>query len=251
VSGRLITILNNSTAQRTTAPGWPPPRELVAIRHGQSTANVAFAEAEATGALTVPITERDADLPLTALGRAQAAAAGRHLACAPPELVYCSPYLRARETLALILEAASPAAGIPVRYDERLRDRETGAFEMQTAPALRLKHPEEMARRDHVGPFYYRPPGGENFPDVALRIRSLLHDALPDAAGRRILLVGHDSTVLMLRLILDGLDEQHLSPIVDAGGVIGNCAVTRWTADGPALRLAEYNAADHLPAPPR
>lgn len=224
----------------------PPPRELVAVRHGQSTANAAFALAEASGALSVPITERDADLPLTDLGRAQAAAAGRRLSCSPPELVYCSPYLRTRETLAVLLEAATPGAAPEVRYDERLRDRETGAFEMQTTAALRLRHPEEMARRAHVGPFYYRPPGGENFPDVALRLRSVLREALPDAAGRRLLIVCHDSTVLMLRLIIDGLEEQELNAVVDAGGVIGNCSVTRWTAHGPSLRLAEYNTAEHL-----
>jgi hypothetical protein len=58
--------------------------------------------------------------------------------------------------------------------------------------------------------------------------------------------VAHDAVVLMLRLILDGLDEQSLIRVVDAGGVVGNCTVTRWIAEGSALRLADYNNADHL-----
>jgi broad specificity phosphatase PhoE len=241
-------------------PNNPPatiPTALTAVRHGQSTANAAFAEANATGALTVPITERDADLPLTDLGRAQAADLGRRLAAHPPQLVYCSPYLRARDTLEIALAAAhdhgaAHPATIPVRYDERLRDRETGAWEMVTEAALRRKYPEDIARREHVGHYYFRPPCGENFPDVQLRVRSVLAEALPAAAGRHLLLVAHDAVVLMLRMILDPLDEAGFLDLWARHGAVGNCAVTRWDADPtaptPRLRLTQANDAGHLAA---
>ncbi|HEV2638730.1 MAG TPA: histidine phosphatase family protein [Actinocrinis sp.] len=230
------------------------PSEITAVRHGQSTANAAFALADATGALTVPITARDADLDLTDLGHAQAAALGHALADNPPDLVYCSPYRRTRRTLDEVLCALAETGTPPpqrIRYDERLRDRETGAWEMQTYAALRRDYPAEMARRDRVGPYYFRPPCGENFPDVALRVRSALRDALPEAAGKRLLIVTHDAVVLTLRLILDHLDENVLADNLLGGGSIGsigNCTVTRWAGgEGTThLRLTAYNDAEHL-----
>lgn len=240
-------------------PNHPPatviPTALTAVRHGQSTANAAFAQANATGALTVPIAERDADLPLTDLGRAQAADLGRRIAADPPQLVYCSPYLRTRDTLDIALGTAHDHGAphprtIPVHYDERLRDRETGAWEMLTEAALRRKYPEDISRREHVGHYYFRPPGGENFPDVQLRVRSLLAEALPAAAGRNLLLVGHDAIVLMLRMILDPLDEAQFLDLWARHGAVGNCAVTRWEADPeahpPRLRLTHANDGTHL-----
>ena len=233
------------------------PTALTAVRHGQSTANAAFAQANATGALTVPIAERDADLPLTDLGRAQAADLGQRLATQPPQLVYCSPYLRTRDTLAIALATAHehgaphPAA-IPVIHDERLRDRETGAWEMLTEAALRRKYPEDIARREHVGHYYFRPPCGENFPDVQLRIRSVLAEALPAAAGRHLLIVAHDAIVLMLRMILDPLDETAFLDLWARQGAVTNCSITRWEADPAAwpsrYRLTHANDATHLTA---
>lgn len=233
------------------------PTALTAVRHGQSTANAAFAQANATGALTVPITERDADLPLTDLGRAQAADLGRRLAGRPPHLVYCSPYLRTRDTLAIALASAHEHGAphpstIPVIHDERLRDRETGAWEMLTEAALRRKYPEDIARREHVGHYYFRPPCGENFPDVQLRIRSVLAEALPAAAGRHLLIVAHDAIVLMLRMILDPLDEAAFLDLWTRQGAVTNCAITRWEADPDSWpsrhRLTHANDATHLTA---
>ncbi|KJS54533.1 hypothetical protein VM98_18395, partial [Streptomyces rubellomurinus subsp. indigoferus] len=59
------------------------PSVLIATRHGESTANVEFQLAEASGALSVPISCRDADIPLSLRGRQQAQALGRWWAGLP------------------------------------------------------------------------------------------------------------------------------------------------------------------------
>jgi len=242
--------------------GAPPaagPRAILAVRHGESVANAAFAVAEAAGAEDVGIDCRDADLALTPLGRAQSAALGRRLAAhgadasvtaadGPPQSVWCSPYRRARETAAEIL-GAFDRAGLPrppLRVDERLRDRELGVLEMLTATAVRRRHPEEHARRKRLGELYYRPAGGESWADVALRLRSLLRDLVAEEPGRRVLLVGHDAVVILLRYVLEGLDESALPPDGSPDRP-ANASLTRWTR-GPdgTLRLEAYNLTDHL-----
>jgi broad specificity phosphatase PhoE len=121
---------------------------------------------------------------------------------------------------------------------------------MLTEAALRRKYPEDIARRDRIGHYYFRPPGGENFPDVQLRLRSLLAEALPAADGRHLLIVAHDAVVLMLRMILDPLDEARFLDLWARQGAVSNCAVTRWEADPdaqpPRLRLTHANDATHL-----
>ncbi|WP_424217203.1 phosphoglycerate mutase family protein (plasmid) [Streptomyces sp. BI20] len=67
------------------------PVAVWAVRHGQSTANAAFAEAERTGSTAVP-TGLDRDVPLSELGVAQARGLGRWFARedGPVDLVVCS-----------------------------------------------------------------------------------------------------------------------------------------------------------------
>ncbi len=211
--------------------------ELIAVRHGQSTANVAFPAADAVGSEESGIPGSDADVGLTPLGREQSAAVGRWLAdrADPLDAVVSSPYTRARDTTWLAL--ATAGLRHPVRIDERLRDRELGVLEMLTAAAVKRRHPEEAERRTRMDEFLYRPPGGESMPDVALRLRSFLADATPRYRGGRVLVVGHDATVLMLRYVIEELSQNEWY----AAGPVRNASVTRWVAGPTGLELVEFN----------
>jgi broad specificity phosphatase PhoE len=151
--------------------------QLVLIRHGESTANVAASRADAAGDEVIDAGARDADVALSDTGERQALALGRVVGRFLDDgtEVWSSNYRRARQTIALALDAAGDA-GRPIVVDERLRDRELGILDLLTAKGVASRHPEEAARRAWLGKFSYRPPGGESWADVALRIRTLFRD---------------------------------------------------------------------------
>ncbi|MEY9945850.1 histidine phosphatase family protein [Kitasatospora sp. GAS1066B] len=256
----LSTILNGRPRQDTPTAGAAAaagstaalalPSLLIATRHGESTANVEFQLAEATGALDVPITCRDADIPLSIRGQSQAQAFGRWWAELPsadrPRTVWCSPYLRTTETARIAIAQAAGLGAVPVglavRQDERLRDRELGVLEMLTAAAIEKRHPEEAARRRKMGELYYRPPGGESWSDVALRVRDCLRDLCAEEAGRPVLLVAHDTVVVLLRYVLERLTEQRLPELAP----VLNCSASVWRPANGRLQPELWNATGHL-----
>ncbi|MFE9693791.1 histidine phosphatase family protein [Micromonospora sp. NPDC005806] len=216
------------------------------VRHGESTANVAATRAEASGAELVGLNHRDADVRLSPTGEEQARATGRWLAGLPearrPDVAVTSPYLRAVQTA----ELALTGSGIPVSRDERLRDRELGALDGLTEHGVRQRFPAEAERRTRLGKFYYRPPGGESWPDVALRLRALLGDLRRDHEGQRVLLFGHDALVFVLRYLVEGLTEAELLALTRTHS-IANCSVTGWSIDAEGRLVPDmFNDVTHL-----
>jgi broad specificity phosphatase PhoE len=223
---------------------------LAIVRHGESTGNVAAAAAETGRLELIDIPQRDADVPLSDTGRAQAEAVGRWIAAlpAPPSVVVASPYLRAARTAEIALGAAG-AAGVdlPLHRDERLRDRELGILDLLTTHGMRTRLPDEAARRDRLGKFYYRPPGGESWADVALRLRGVLGDLRRDHDRGRVLLFGHEAVIYLLRYLIEGLTERDLMTIAHDGG-LANCSITTWErrAGAAGMSLVDFKNVRHL-----
>jgi broad specificity phosphatase PhoE len=219
-------------------PDAPParwPQELWIVRHGQSAGNVARDAAEAAGLHVIDIAVRDIDTPLSALGEEQAVAFGRWLGGLPagerPDVLLCSPYVRALETARLVLEGAGISRdALRIRVDERLREKEFGILDRLTGAGIRDKYPELGAQRMHVGKFYFRPPGGESWCDVILRLRSLLEMVTREYAGRRVLVVAHQVIVNCMRYLVECMDEAEILAI-DKLGDVPNCGVTTYRYD--------------------
>ncbi|MFG2444533.1 histidine phosphatase family protein [Nocardia fluminea] len=220
---------------------------LWAVRHAQSEANAWFADPATEQR---PMRGTDAAVDLTAHGRWQAQRLGTWLAglsaAQRPGLVVCSPYLRTRLTWAMMAEAATTRHRHPnpirTLVDERLRDREMGVFELHPYRAIRRRAPEEGLRRELVGNWVYRPPGGESLADVAVRVRSVLDELDVVAAGEQVLVVTHDAVVVSLRYILDGLG----APVPDSLEPVPNASVSQWRREGTRLALRVWGAVDHL-----
>jgi broad specificity phosphatase PhoE len=211
------------------------PSRLWIVRHGQSAGNVAREAADAAGLTDIDIATRDVDVPLSALGQRQAAAVGHWFAALPeadrPEVMMSSPYVRARQTAHAICEAGGVAGGArPPIVDERLREREFGIFDRLTTVGIQRKFPDQAEHRALLGKFYHRPPGGESWADVILRLRSALDSISLHYADRRVLIVCHQVVVLCLRYILEEMDEAQVLAI-DRQGEVLNCGVCEYRFD--------------------
>jgi broad specificity phosphatase PhoE len=83
--------------------------------------------------------------------------------------------------------------------------------------------------------FYFRPPGGESWCDVILRLRSVLDTVTREYHRERLLVVGHQVIVNCFRHLLERMDE---SGILDVGrqADVSNCSVTSYAFDPAAGR---------------
>lgn len=213
------------------------PDQIWIVRHGQSAGNVARDKAEAEGLPLIDIAVRDVDVPLSPLGELQAEALGLWFAHMPehrPTVVLYSPYLRARETAVRILESAGiDQEEIVFNSDERLREKEFGILDRLTTYGIKHKYPELSEQRSHVGKFYFRPPGGESWCDVILRLRSLIDTIVREYSGEQVLIVAHQVTVNCFRYLLERMDERQILTL-DRMADIPNCSVTSYEFD-PSL----------------
>ena len=223
------------------------PQVLWIVRHGQSAGNVARERAEAASEPLIDIATRDMDTPLSELGERQAIALGRWFGAMPrerqPTIVLCSPYVRAVETTELILQAAGIAAdALTFQRDERLREKEFGSLDRLTKLGIRQKFPELAEQRAHVGKFYFRPPGGESWCDVILRLRSVLDTITREYRRERLLIVGHQVIVNCFRYLLERLTEEHILAL-DRAADVPNCSVTAYEFDPLAGRAGKLSLA--------
>jgi broad specificity phosphatase PhoE len=227
------------------------PDELVIMRHGESAGNVARDRALAAGLGVIDIAKRDCDVPLSQLGERQSAALGAWLGpnMKKPHVIFSSPFVRALQTSSAIVEAAG-WHDVPVIADERLREKEFGILDRLTRRGIEQTHPDQAAMFTRLGKFYYRPPGGESWTDVILRLRSVLDTLTREYAERRVHIVAHQVVVLCFRYLLERMDEKTILEI-DRERDVANCSTTFYRYDRHAgehggMSLVWYNRADAL-----
>jgi broad specificity phosphatase PhoE len=222
----------------------PFPKSVWLIRHGQSTANLARHKAEREKLPAIDYAEREMDIPLSEVGVQQSITVGNWFELQPqkPIVIFSSPYLRTIETARLIAERAK-LRNIETIYDERIRERELGIFDRLTWLGSVQKYPEECAKREQIGKFYYRPPGGESWCDVALRVRNFWRDLCLNHAREKILIVTHEVIIRVFRYIVERMTEHEIMA-VDAASDVENGAITSYEFDAErnkiTLKLDNY-----------
>jgi 2,3-bisphosphoglycerate-dependent phosphoglycerate mutase len=214
------------------------------VRHGESGGNVARDLAEEQGLDRIAIEAlRDCDVPLSRRGEEQANAFGRWLTRRPraehPTAILSSPYLRARGTAEIIGRQAR-LEGVPLIVDERLREREFGVLDRLTRRGIDREFPDQARLRKALGKFYHRPPGGESWCDVILRLRSVVDTLTREHAGGRVLLVCHSVVVLCFRYLLERMTEDQILAI-DREADVANCSLTSYELARGVLTLRRFN----------
>jgi len=134
------------------------PKKIILVRHGESLGNV-----EESAYSRIP----DWKIPLTEKGKMQARKVGidiKKLINDEPIAVYCSPYLRTKQTLFEIMKGLKENPLIIAREEPRLTEQQFGNFQ----------HTQNMniykGDRSRFGRFYYRFPQGEAGLDVFNRV---------------------------------------------------------------------------------
>lgn len=115
---------------------------------------------------------------------------------------------RCIETLSLAVPDCSPIV------KDELREIDFGDWELLDTGEIEVRWPNALEAR-RIAPVDYRPPGGESFHDVALRLIPVL-DELRDG---NVLIVSHRGTLGVLERLLRGvpLDYREIAPMEPAG----------------------------------
>lgn len=169
------------------------------IRHAESMGNVD---------LSVYMQMPDYKVPLTNKGRLDAVAKGAEMAVSGKkyDLVYCSPMIRATETLDFILKGYENAGSLftlyqnlktDVFWEPLLREQSWGDITDDEDRAIKDQ------RRREKGKLEYQFPGGESGWQVIDRSMAVLRD-LASSDYTSVLLVTHGFTMRALRWCIQG-----------------------------------------------
>jgi probable phosphoglycerate mutase len=182
-----------------------PGLTLFFARHGQTQANL---EKRFSG---------KKDTLLTLLGRKQAHEIGevlkRELGSMPSIACVASPLQRARTTMEIarsVLELAPEG----FLTDPRIQEIDLGRWDQLTEAEARALDPAYYDRR--AGDKWNVPaPGGEDYQDVASRLRAWIGDLKADTFA-----VSHGAATRILRGLFLGLDAAQMSALDEPQGVV-------------------------------
>lgn len=213
------------------------PNDLVLVRHGHSEGNLAVERSKAgdDSFYTPDFTERPGhQWRLTEEGRDQARQAGGWIIenLGGFDRYYVSPYVRTKETAALL--------GIPGadwRIDPRLRERDWGDIGALPRKRFLEEYPRNATMKE-ADSLYWRPPSGESIMDVRLRVRNLLDTLHREMAGQRVLVVTHGEFMWAARAELEYMsDMEWLAADKDPTQKIHNTQVLQYTRLDPASEV--------------
>jgi len=200
------------------------PTRLCVVRHGETDWN------------TGKRVQGQIDIPLSALGHAQARATGNALMGEGFAAIYSSDLVRARQTA----EATAHLAHLPLQLSPGLRERHFGVFQGLTYEEAAARYPADYARHHARDPRFV-PDGGESLLDLAARISNACEDIVRRHAGEAVALFTHGG-------VLDILHRQAAGkPLTTPRDfAIPNCAISWIEVVNGSWTLLSWAERDHL-----
>jgi broad specificity phosphatase PhoE len=146
---------------------------LLVLRHGRTAWNLEHR------------TQGQTDIDLDETGVAQANAVAPAVAALQPDLIISSDLSRARNTAQPLAELT----GLPVKLDDRLRERHFGPWQGLTSSEIQARWPDESERLGADQPVLN--PEIESIPSMTHRVAAAFRDAAEQVGGGTAVLVMH------------------------------------------------------------
>ncbi len=192
------------------------------LRHGKTSEN------------DLHIAQGRLDTPLSDVGREQAAIVATRLSfIPPPEVIYSSPLLRAKETVEILTDTLH----LPVVYDDNLMEWSLGETEGDTLENFQKKNPGFEIRWND---FEFRYPGGESKRELSERAIRFVKRLRSES--RVPLVVGHQGNLNYVIVEALGLPATAAIPFR-----LGNCGVAIIKPGQVYNRLVLFQGEGNMP----
>ncbi len=197
---------------------------LLLSRHGQTVWN------------TERRTQGRTDIELDEIGRMQAQCLARRLADEKIDCIYSSPLCRAMETA----RAVAATTGAPIIADERIIERDFGAFEGKSLEELMVSFKKELKIWEQ-SPYEHMVEGAEPMPVLRERCASFLEDLFAKNEKDNVLVISHSVPLRMMLALLIDLPPNRIHSFY-----LENCAYTRVFCDKQRSVIVALNDKSHL-----
>ena len=179
-----------------------------------------------------------ADPPLDDVGLAQAGALASWLQTTHFDAVYSSPLRRASATA----EALAQPHGLPVRLDDRLRERNVGDWTGLTLDQARAQAPDFFATDWRQA----GPPGGEPQAALAARVSAAFEDIVLAHPQATVAVVSHGGALSAVLAHLLGIPAQRAVSFSFHNTALARLNIKPDGAGGSQVRLISLGDDRHL-----
>jgi NAD+ kinase len=217
------------------------PLDLVLVRHGQSEGNLAKRRSEDGDhtAFTEEFRNRhSSSFRLSKLGQRQALLTGewiRNEFCKGKGSVGFDRYITSEHVRAMETAARMNLPNANWYQDVYLTERNWGDLDICPENERKEKFGEALHRRE-VEPFFWKPPNGESFLELCLRVDRVLHTLHRECSDKRVIIVCHGEVMRAFQVRLERMSQNRFKTLTFSDEPVNriyNCQIMHYTRRDP------------------